>query len=295
MSGSEAVTWRAFFDEAVRRLTEAGFPSPQVDARRIVERAGGFEPAEWYRGLDEHATRRGVAFFDRMLERRLAGEPLQYVLGRWGFRTLDLLVDRRVLIPRPETEVVVEHAVAELDRLAQATERPLVAADLGTGSGAIALSLVAERSRVEVWAVDVSPEALEVAGANLAGLGQRASRVRLAEGDWFGALPGELRGALDLVVSNPPYVGASEELPGEVIDWEPGRALIAGPVGTEALEHLLREAPQWLSRPGAVVLELAPSQAERMRRLAEMLGYDEARVEPDLTGRPRVLVARLRS
>lgn len=294
MSGSRTLTWRAFLEEAERRLTEAGFPSPQVDARRIVERAAGFEPAELHRGLDEPASRRGVGFFDQMLERRLAGEPLQYVLGRWGFRTLDLLVDRRVLIPRPETEVVVEHAISELDRLASATSRSLVAADLGTGSGAIALSLVAERSRVEVWAVDASPGALDVAGANLAGLGRPAVRVNLAEGDWFGALPDELRGTLDLVVSNPPYVGEHEELPAEVADWEPGCALIAGPVGTEVLEHLLCEARHWLARPGAIVLELAPSQADPMRRLAETLGYDEVRVELDLAGRARVLVARLR-
>jgi release factor glutamine methyltransferase len=287
--------WRDFLREAERRLAQAGVGSPQVDARRIVERAGGFEPAELLGALDQPAGRRAVGFFDQMLERRLAGEPLQYVLGRWGFRTLDLLVDRRVLIPRPETEIVVEHALGELDRLAAAKQAPLVAADLGTGSGAIALSLVAERSEVEVWATDASPAALDVAGANLAGLGQPALRVHLAAGDWFDALPGDLAGTIDLVVSNPPYVAEGDELPAEVAGWEPRAALVAGPAGTEALEHLLREARRWLARPGVIVVELAPWQAEPMCRLAVELGYPDTRVERDLAGRERLLVARLSS
>lgn len=295
MNEPQPVPWRDFLREAERRLAQAGVGSPQVDARRIVERAGGFEPAEFLGALDQPAGRRAVGFFDQMLERRLAGEPLQYVLGRWGFRTLDLLVDRRVLIPRPETEIVVEHALGELDRLAAAKQAPLVAADLGTGSGAIALSLVAERSQVEVWATDVSAAALDVAGANLAGLGQPALRVHLAAGDWFEALPGDLAGTIDLVVSNPPYVAEGDELPAEVAGWEPRTALVAGPAGTEALEQLLCEAPRWLARPGVIVVELAPWQAEPMCRLAVELGYPDTRVERDLAGRERVLVARLSS
>src|SRR5438105_5970876 len=143
-----------------------------------------------------------------MVARRAAGEPLQYVLGRWAFRTLDLMVDRRVLIPRPETEQVVEVALAEARRL-----HARIAADLGTGSGAIALSLAAELPGVDVWATDVSADALAVARANLAGIGTfAAARVRIQEGDWFGALPPELRGRLDIVVSNPPYIGDDESL-----------------------------------------------------------------------------------
>src|SRR5688500_6955983 len=124
-----------------------------------------------------------------MAERRLAGEPLQYVLGSWGFRTLDLFVDPRVLIPRPETEVVAGLAIDALADL----DRPGIAVDLGTGSGAIALSLAAEHwPHVEVWASDASADALAVARANLAALGRRGAVVRLVEGDWFGALPDDL-------------------------------------------------------------------------------------------------------
>jgi release factor glutamine methyltransferase len=226
-----------------------------------------------------------------MVGRRRAGEPLQYVLGRWGFRSLDLLVDRRVLIPRPETEVVAELAVDELRRLGGG-ERPVVAADLGTGSGALALTLAAEVRTAEVWGTDRSVEALAVARANLAGLGRRGARVRLNAGDWFAALPQELRGRLDLVVSNPPYVAAGEPLPPEVADWEPHEALFGGPRGDEAALAILAEVGEWLARPGTLVLELAPTQGTTLAVAATAAGAAEVRVRPDLTGRERVLIAR---
>ena len=151
-------TWRHLRDVARGRLEEAGVA---VDAaqelRWIVERASGLTAAEQGTALDSVADERHAASFDAMVERRAAGEPLQYVLGRWGFRTLDLFVDRRVLIPRPETEVVAGLAIAAL----AAREGTRLAVDLGTGSGAIALSLAVERwPDIEVWATDVSADAL---------------------------------------------------------------------------------------------------------------------------------------
>src|SRR3954471_2141352 len=137
------VTWRELLAEATERLD-----SPQ-EARWLVERASGLEGAEYALGLDQPVPARAMPYFQGMLSRRKAGEPLQYVLGRWGFRTLDLFVDQRVLIPRPETEEVVTHALTELDRL-----DGKVVVDLGTGSGAIALAVAAERREVEVWATD---------------------------------------------------------------------------------------------------------------------------------------------
>jgi len=240
--------------------------------------------------LDEHPPARARRHLSEMVERRRAGEPLQYVLGRWGFRTLELLVDRRVLIPRPETEVVVGEALTEAARLGS----PVLAVDLGTGSGAIALSLAAELAQAEVWATDVSADALAVARANLAGLGGYAApRVRLVEGRWFGALPDELCGRVDLVISNPPYIATDEELPDEVAGWEPAGALRAGPTGLEAIEEIVVEAPRWLCRPGVLALELAPHQADRARAVARGAGFGDVDVRPDLAGRPRVLVARI--
>jgi release factor glutamine methyltransferase len=225
-----------------------------------------------------------------MLERRLAGEPLQYVLGRWGFRGLDLFLDPRVLIPRPETEALAEAALAECERL-----DARLAVDLGTGSGAIALALAAERVPLEVWATDASADALDVARANLAGLGRAAARIRLAEGSWFAALPDELRGRIDVVVSNPPYVRADEmdELPDDVRGWEPELALVSGPEGLDDIAHIVAEAPGWLRRPGALLLEIDPRQAEATKRLARGAGFGSVSVWPDLTGRDRIVQARL--
>jgi release factor glutamine methyltransferase len=235
------------------------------------------------------------ARFERLVDRRTDGEPLQYVLGRWAFRTLDLMVDRRVLIPRPETEQVVEAALAELDRVAADRLSCPMAVDLGTGSGAIALALVAERPGVEVWATDISEGALEVAAANLAGMGGRAAtRVRLARGAWWDALPDPLRGRIDLVVSNPPYISSGEmtQLDAQVADWEPRAALEAGPTGLEAVGEVLNGASSWLRAGGAVVLEIAPHQVPAAVEMAQRSGFDDVHVRTDLAGRERALVAR---
>lgn len=297
----DTVSWRQLRAEAARRLREAGDPLDPADADRdagrIVEQASGLEGVEALLGLDDPATQRGVHAFDVMVARRLRGEPLQYVLGHWGFRTLDLLVDRRVLIPRPETEAVVDHALGELDRLAprlrdRDEQRPPCVVDLGTGSGAMGFSIAVERPGVEVWATDASSDALAVARANLAGLGRAATRVRLAQGSWFEALPAELQGCVDLVVSNPPYVATDDDLPPVVRDWEPPSALFAGADGLDDLRHLVVESTRWLAPDGVLVVELAPHQADLVADLARSAGFAEAVVGADLAGRPRCVIAR---
>ena len=287
----EGTPWRTFLAEAERRLTASGVPSPDVDARRIVERVTGASGAELIFALDDLATERGVSFFDAMLARREAGEPLQYVLGAWGFRQLDLFVDARVLIPRPETEEVVEQALVELDLVSSPGSARRVV-DLGTGSGAIALSIAVERDAAEVWAVERSPDAAAVARANLAGIGRAATRVRLVEGSWFEPLPEDLRGTLHLIVSNPPYVAPHDDLPSEVADWEPREALIPGPTGFEDIDAIVAEAPSWLRPGGVLVVELAPDQGEDAVAAAWEAGFSHAETRPDLVGRTRMLVAR---
>lgn len=301
----DTVPWRAFLREATETLRAAGFASPDSDARRIVEQASGFEGADLALGLSEPATVRGVTAFDAMMARRLAGEPLQYVVGRWGFRTLDLMVDRRVLIPRPETEVVAGVAIDEIARIARTASgdggadrvqrvdgRPLVVVDLGTGSGAIGLSVAVERHDAHVVLTDASTEALAVAQANLAGIGRAATRVRIAEGDWFDALPGDLVGAVDVVVSNPPYVAADDDLPPEVGDWEPTSALIAPDAGLAHLRIIVEGASSWLRPGGSLVLEMAPTQTETIAALAGERGYRDVEIVHDLSGRPRIVRAR---
>lgn len=294
MSEEGTVSWGELLAETVGRLAAVPVPAPEAEARWIVEEVTGLEGAELVLGLEEPATARGVSRLDALVDRRIGGEPIQYVLGHWAFRHLDLLCDRRVLIPRPETEQVVGVALAELDRVLVARpagHRPVVV-DLGTGSGAIALAVATERPGTEVWGVDRSADALAVARANLAGLGMAGTRVRLVEGSWFGPLPVDQRGALDLVVTNPPYVGASEELPSSVRDWEPIEALVPGPSGLEAYEVLVAEVSAWLAPGGAFVAEIGAGQGSAVAALATGAGLGAVRVVADHAGLDRAVVAR---
>lgn len=282
------VTWRQLYAEATERLRSA------AEARWVCETASGYSGREWPAALDQPATHGGVAALDAMLGRRTAGEPLQYVLGAWAFRTLDLAIDPRVLIPRPETEQVVEVALAEARALLAAGRRPLLAADLGTGSGAIALSLAAELpvGAVDVWACDFDGDAVRVASANLAGSGRAAAHVRLAEGSWYAALPAGLKHRLDVVVSNPPYIAEGDaDVAADVVLWEPAAALFAGADGLDALRVVIGDAPAWLAPGGALVCEIGASQGAAVRALALDAGLADVTIRPDFAGRDRVLVA----
>ena len=302
---TDRATWRDVRAQAERVLESAGLSGAATEARWLVEEASGYAGADLVVAEREPAPARAQQQLNEMLARRCAGEPIQYVLGSWAFRGLDLFVDERVLIPRPETEITAEVAIEEAQRLgarrgvADPWSSPdgttFTVADLGTGSGALALSLAAELPDAHVWATDVSADALAVARANLAGAGLPATRVRLAEGDWFDALPPELRGRLRMIVTNPPYVAQHEldDLPAEVVAYEPVAALSSDPTGFEAIEFIVERAPGWLEPGGVLVCELAPHQAERAIEHARAAGFADELVRPDLVGRDRVLVARL--
>ncbi len=305
MSETTATTWRDLHERAKRALADAAIASPEAEARWIVVEVSGYSPSELATNDREIAPGIAVAKTAKLLERRVAGEPLQYVLGAWSFRGLDLMVDRRVLIPRPETEHTAEVAIEEATRLGarrgrrdpwSGTATSYTAVDLGTGSGALALTLAVELPDVEVWATDVSEDALAVARANLAGIGSMAAgRVRLAHGDWFDALPDALRGTLRVVVANPPYLAVRElaDLSPEVARHEPVDALVAGETGLEAIEHIVARAPAWLEPGGSLVVEIAPHQSGDAVGLASRAGFVDVSVRRDLTGRDRVLVARV--
>jgi len=283
------VSWREVLAETVVRMEAAGLRS--MEASWIVEEASGLDPGD---DLAVLATERTMAHHDAMVERRLAGEPLQYVLGRWGFRTLDLLVDRRVLIPRPETEVVAGIALLEADRISmERHDDPVLVADLGTGSGAIGLSIAAECPSALVWCTDSSADALAVARANCTGLGRPAGRVTILEGSWFDALPPSMAGTFDVIVSNPPYVNPSDQLPPEVVGWEPSEALFAPDSGRADLEVLVDGARPWLAPGGVLVLEMSPDQTTAMADRARRAGFVDVVVHEDLAGRERAVVARV--
>lgn len=275
----------------------------QLEARWIIQHLSGFDAVELSAAGSEPATHRAVAMADGLVQRRAGGEPLQYVLGVWAFRDLDLLVDRRVLIPRPETEVLAEVAIATAGELGARRGRPdpwaagattYVVADLGTGSGALALALAGALPDAEVWATDASDDALAVARANFSGAGLPATRIRAASGSWFDALPEARRAGFRLIVTNPPYVSESEwdGLPDVVSQWEPRQALVSGPTGREAIDHVIGHADDWLEPGGALVVEMAPHQIARSVELAETSGLCDVEVVRDLASRERVMVAR---
>lgn len=278
------LSWGELWSQTAARIGRA-------QARWMCEVASGFDRDEFVAGLDLPASERGVAHLDAMLARLDTGEPLQYVLGRWEFRHLDLVVDRRVLIPRPETETVVEIAL----RLARSLQPPLVCADLGTGSGAIGLSLASELGTddVVIWMTDSSLEALDVARANAAGIGRAAVNVRLAHGDWFDALPAELAGRLAVVVSNPPYVAVDDPaLESQVRDWEPAVALFGGSDGLSEIRRLVDQAWRWLRPGGWLVIEIGSTHGSAVARLLATAGFDEVAITPDLGGHDRVAAGR---
>jgi release factor glutamine methyltransferase len=233
--------------------------------------------------LPPHERRRLAALdaAEDLARRRLEGEPLQYLEGSAQFIDFEVSVDGRVLIPRPETEGLFELAVAQ-------SSNPRVIADLGTGSGVLAIALARRFPRSEVHAVDDSPDALEVARDNAAAL---EVDVHLHLGNLFSALPPDLDGAADLVVSNPPYVAAGEweSLPVDV-RREPRRALVAGPEGTETLLRIGAGVGRWLAPGGVVVCEIGETQAEGTIEAFSEVGPTEIRL--DLTGRPRYVVSR---
>ena len=282
---SDAVTWRTLLNETIEVLGER----PQ--ARWICETACGLDGDEFLAELDEPATERMVAQLDAMVARYRAGEPLAYVMGHWSFRTIELMVDRRVLIPRPETEMVAGRAL-ELAR-GVADQRRVV--DLGTGSGAIGLSLAAELPIMgtEVWLTDYSTDAVDVARANAIGLGRAAANVRVSHGSWFDALPVDVRGEIDVVVSNPPYIADGDaEVAESVLEYEPHTALFAGDDGLDDVRTIARDARDWLRSGGWLVMEIGYQQGDAVKALFEGFGFVDVAIANDLTGRPRIAEAR---
>ena len=274
MTVREARSW------AERELRAHGVPSPRVDADWLLAKVLDGTPTALYAEPGRRLVNGEVENLRGLVRRRSAREPLAYVLGEWGFRGLTLRVNGRVLIPRPETEVLVGRC---LELLAEVREPAVL--DVGTGSGAIALAIAHEHPGARVTAFDSSSEALAVARANAEATGL-GDRVRLLEHDLtagFGV------SAFDLVVSNPPYVRPDEidTLEPELRDWEPRAALVGEGVG-EAVARAAREA----LRPGGwLVLEVGDGQAPRVVSALRSLGYASVEVTPDLAGRERVVDA----
>jgi release factor glutamine methyltransferase len=264
--------------ELAAELEQAGCPSPRVDAEWLVAHVIGGTRTNVYAG-DRSLDQEELMSLRSLADRRRAREPLAYVLGEWGFRRLTLQVDPRVLIPRPETEILVERCLELLDGIRE----PRVL-DIGVGSGAIALAIVDERPDASVVATDSSPGALEVAAANNLRLGFDG-RVVLRHGD---LLAGS-EGPFDLIVSNPPYVppGDIEQLQPEVLR-EPREAL----VGSGRHAEVAAAALPALQPAGVLVLEVGDGQAPEVAASLRELGYVDVGTTADLAGRERVVDGR---
>lgn len=269
-------------------LESKGVERGRLDAEHLLAYALGVERLQLYLQYDRPLDREELDRFRPLLRRRAEREPLQYILGRAAFRHLDLAVDRRVLIPRPETEVLVDEVLA----WAAARGRDaLTALDVGTGSGAIALSLLVEGPFPKVVATDPSAGALAVARENAMTLGLE-DRLDLREGPLFG--PVSAGEAFDVAVSNPPYVAEAEAatLEPEVGVWEPPQALFAGPDGLAVIRALVGAGAGYLVPGGLLALEVGAGQAGLVVAEIEAVGgYDDVRVRRDLAGRERVVLA----
>jgi release factor glutamine methyltransferase len=264
------------FGGAVDALAAAGVETPQLDAELLLSEATGWDrarlAAEPGTGVPASAGRQ----FGEMVRRRLRREPVAYIVGRKGFRHIELAVDRRVLIPRPETELLVELAL-ELN--------PQRVLDMGTGSGAIALAIADELPDCKVIATDTSPAALSVARANAERLGL-ADRVEFVEA----MLPPDT-GELDLIVANLPYVAESEwgGLEPEVTEWEPREALLAGPDGLDVIRSAI---PAAAAAAPSLALEVGVGQAPAVSELLFEASFAKVETRPDLAGIPRIVWAR---
>ena len=280
----DTVTWRELLAETTDVVND------RTRARWLCEVASAsVDGDEFLRRLDEAATIRMVSHLDSMVARYRTGEPLQYVLGEWSFRHITLSVDRRVLIPRPETELVAEVAIG----LASQCGPTRLVADLGTGSGAIGLSMAYELPRLgtEVWITDASADAIDVARANLAGIGPAAANVRVAHGSWFDALPDGAE--FDVIVSNPPYVAVgSPDLEPDVGAWEPADALFAGDDGLDDIRVLAAGAPERLRPGGVLVLEIGADQGPAVDDILRGAALVDIEIRKDLSDRDRIAIAR---
>ena len=281
--------------EAIQRstdfLTKKGVESSRLQTELLLAHLLRQPRMRLYLEFERVLTPAEVDGFRELIKRRGQREPLQHIVGSTSFCGLEIAVSRDVLIPRPETELLAERGWTFLNQLSTNKHQPPTVMDFGTGSGCLAIALASKCPAAEVYAVDISPEALALARQNAARHGL-AERIRFLQGDGFAALPAGTR--FDLIISNPPYVLSGEiaSLQPEVRDYDPHRALDGGADGLDYGRRLALEAARFLRPDGRVMLELGDGQAEPLREILQQQMWIVEAVEEDYTHRPRIMVAR---
>ncbi len=285
---TDTVSWREMLAATVEQLGNA------QEARWLCEHASGMDSAEFSAEQDQLVTVACAKSLNSMVRDRLSGVPLQYVMKRWAFRHLDIMVDKRVLIPRPETEQVVQVAL-DIARKTS-SDQALRVVDLGTGSGVIGLSMAFELGveAAHVWLTDASVDALDVARANMVGIGRAAANVRVVHGSWWNALPQEIAGQIDMAICNPPYIAQDDgEVAPDVHLYEPHSALYASDNGLSDLRTVIEGASTWLKKSGWLVLEIGYQQGAEVLAMMSASGFVGAEIKQDLSGRDRIAVGQL--
>ncbi len=270
---------------AVPYLKQKGFENARFDAECLVAYALGLDRLKVYLQFDRPLIPSELSTIRELIKRRSSHEPLQYITGNREFFGLNFKVTPSVLIPRPETEILVENVIKYLEKIPE-EERTVL--DLGTGSGCIGIS-IAKSVKCQIWAVDISEEALEVAKENGAKL--ETPHIRWRKGSWFTALEKDDPKQFKVVVSNPPYIAENErkDLPSEVANFEPDVALFAGSDGMNAYKELKEDIWNWLTPKGVAFLELHSKQVNLITSLFEEFDFKKALI-PDLQGLERVLI-----
>ncbi|MGA3281080.1 MAG: peptide chain release factor N(5)-glutamine methyltransferase [Smithella sp.] len=274
-------------NESAKTLEAADIPSARLDAEILLSFCLGCDRLEFLKNPEIQLDQTQLTAFKKLINRRLRWEPVAYIIGRKNFWTFSLEVNKDVLIPRPDTEVIVEE-ILNIAKKTVSTRIKIL--DIGTGSGAIAIALACEIPHASVMATDISLTALDVARRNACSLGIQ-NQIDFRQGD----LLEPVKGVFDIIASNPPYIGAQEyeELPEGVRAFEPREALLAGKSGLEFYEKLIYQAEGYLEKNGWLLLEIGARQEKDVRRIMETSGfYNNIEIRRDYAGLPRVIKAR---
>ena len=293
MSSDEATTWTVLklLEWTTQYFAKAGSESPRLDAELLLAEARKCERIELYTAFNEEPNEQVRTTFRELVRRRGEGTPVAHLLGRKEFFSLSFRVTEATLIPRPETEHLVIETLDEIKRQGR-TQQPLQIADVGTGSGVIAVCLAKHLPQAKIFAIDISSAALAIAASN-AEAHHVQNKITFVEGDLLSPLPEAQR--FDFICSNPPYVSETEyaELDKSVRDFEPRNALVGGPTGTEIISKLLNQSSARLHPNGHLLFELSPMIAASVAKLLnEDSSFENIRLVKDLAGHNRLAIAK---